>query len=76
MTVTTNLELGAPEWQMAVRYPDGSLDDAARIIRLLDRSPGLDQEEIAEALGIDHWRSHEICDALCRGGILGLAKEK
>lgn len=77
MTETTNLAPSEPTWERAMSLPDdAALDDAADIVRLLDKRPGLDQEEIADELGLDHWRTFEITNAMGEAGILCHAKEE
>lgn len=75
-SVTTNLCPSAPVWDRTcgLQSPD-DLDLAAEVVRLVDRIPGLDAEEVARILGVDNYTAWHVTAALVEVGILGEAKD-
>lgn len=73
MTETTNLAPSTPAWECAATFPPGSLDDAARVFRLIHDDYGLDGEQIAIVLGLEHPLTHQIIWALGAMGVVGEA---
>ena len=73
MTETTNLAPSAPAWERATTLRAGTLEDAAQVFRRIHDHPGVDGEEIANALGLDHLLTHQITWALGEMGVVGEA---